>query len=259
MGIVFFHSRQPFQQFFRKEKIFVEVAAQILHPGCRVDRIAVIGHLAAEVADFRLGDFSNVGSRLEFRIGSEAFREAFPGHQKAVFQIVETEKRLGLFSAGGHFPCKIHAIPCYLVNVSAVFFAAIGKQAVIFLQKLAVLDMAHFFGKAGGIFQIDKHEYQFDFFGILSLSKKGVDENAGTEFFIDGTDERDEKSAKDAVNGERLDSRRIDRLPKMVESGFSKKRAFHVPVLYKNANGNVGAYDSREIAQADKECGGDWL
>ena len=175
-------------QVFRNQKILAEFRAESLDSGGRVQHIAVVGHFAAKVSDFGRYHFTAVGCRFErgdyavtlLELGGRAF-EAFGKVVKAI------DGSCHLFAVAG-FPSQEHSVASNLVDFAVVFFAAVRKQSVVVSNKVAVGDVPEFFGDFGGMLHVDEHEYQVFFLGILVLAEQGVDEHAGSEFLVHGTD-----------------------------------------------------------------------
>ena len=132
---------------FRNQKILPQLGAKALNTAGSIQYIAVVGHFAAEIPDFRRNHLSAVRSGLERGRHAVFFHEAGFCPFEADGEVVKAVDGAGVPLAGGRFPGEEGSVAGNLVYVSAVFRTTVREQPVVVLHETAVLDMAELFGK----------------------------------------------------------------------------------------------------------------
>lgn len=192
------------KELVRDQKFLAKFGAKGLDSRGGVQNVAVVGHFAAEISDFGRDHFAAMGARFEFGPNAVLAQESMLCFFKAFCKIEEQVDGTRLLFAEGRFPRDKGAVAGNLVNLAAVFFAAVGKQLVVVLQEVAVRDMPEFFCDSGGTAEVDEHENEFFFPRVLVLAQQRVHEDAASEFLVHRADECNEMGYQEQLDYQSL-------------------------------------------------------
>lgn len=214
----------------------------------------MVCHFTSEVSDFGRNHLTAVGGRLECGHYTVALLELGGGAVQAFGKVVKAVYGASHFFAVASFPGQEHAVACNLVNFTVVFFAAVRKQSVVISNKVAVSHVPEFFGNLGRMLHVDEHENQVFFLGVLVLAEQGVNEHAGPELLVYGTDKGNQVPEHEQFENQDVRFGLLEYVQHVLQGGFVYKAFATVDVPNQNAQRQVRTNACDKEPRANQKC-----
>ncbi len=243
------------EKLFGDQEILAQLGAEALYSGGGIQNVAVVGHFATEVAHFRGNHLAAVYRSLEIRCDSVLAQELAAGVEQSFLKVEVEVQGAGLLLAFLGAPGDEHAVACELVDFAMVFFAAVGKQAVVVANEVTVLHVAQFLANAGGGTQVDKHEHQVFFHRFLGLAQQGVPEHSAAELLVHGTDEGNNVAQDEECGQLNLEAGSLHGIEQVLEAILIHDAFAGLDAHQQNAEGEVCHNGANEVDGADHHGG----